>query len=65
MFSFSESLEHLTGVILGLDLFKDLFDLALLIDQKGSAMNTHIRSSHKLLLSPNTIALGDRFVRVG
>ena len=59
-----ERLKYLTGVVFGLYLLEDLFDLALLIDQEGGSMNTHVRSSHKLLLSPNTIAFGDCLIRI-
>ena len=63
--SVGESLEHLTGVILGLYLLENLFDLAFLIDQEGGSMDAHICSSHELLLSPNPISLRDRSIRVG
>ena len=52
-------------MILGLDLLEYLFDLALLIDQKGGPMNTHVLSAHKLLLSPNYVSLGNGSIRVG
>ena len=61
----SESLEHLTGVIFGLYLLEDLFDLAFFIDQKGGPMNTHVCSSHELFLSPNTVSLRDGFIGIG
>jgi len=63
--SLSKSLEDLTGVIFWLDLLENLFDLALLIDQKGGSMDAHIRSSHELLLSPYSISLRDCAIRVG
>jgi hypothetical protein len=65
MYLFRERLEYLTGMVFGLYLLEDLFDLALLIDQKGSSMNTHVRAAHKLLLSPNTVSLHDLSIRVG
>lgn len=61
----SESLQNLTGVIFWLHLFKDFFDLALLIDQKGSSMNTHVRSPHKLLLAPNAIRISNLVIGIG
>src|SRR5688572_26303732 len=63
--SLSESLQNLTGVIFWFYLFKDFFDLAFLIDQKSGSVNAHVRSSHKLLLSPNAVAFGDRMIGVG
>ena len=58
-------LEYLTGMVFGLYLLEDLFDLALLIDQEGGSMNTHVRSSHKLLLSPNAVSVRNLMVLVG
>src|SRR6185369_9378218 len=63
--SVSESFEDLIGVILRLDLLENLFDLSLLIDQKGGPMNTHVGSAHELLLSPNSVSFCDRPIRIG
>ena len=56
--------KYFRGVCIGLDLWHHSFDLALLVDHKGSADNAHTDLAVKLFLLPHAVSLNGFKLRI-
>lgn len=56
--------KYFRGVCIGLDLWHHSFDIALLVDHKGSADNAHTDLAVKLFLLPHAVSLNGFKLRI-
>jgi len=60
-----DGLRDLFRVAFGFDAAKDLRDAAVGVDDEGRSQDTHVFAPEHHLLTPHTVRVGDRMIRIG